>query len=115
MKTIIALVGLPGSGKTTYGNFLSLKLNIPFIDEPKSKNEIIYDNLIIASPFYCIKKNRKQLLNDLKEYKIIFVYFENNLEKALINCNKRPNKPININYWSKAYELEGKYFRKIII
>lgn len=115
MKAIV-LVGLPGSGKTTFGIKFANDNNFVFIDEPKSENDLLVNsNIIIASPFYCIKKNRDQIKTILEKngYEVEFLFFENNKEKAIINCNKRKDKIINMNYWSKVYEPECNVFLKI--
>lgn len=53
----IVVVGMPGSGKTTYCNEFIKTNDYVFIDEPKSAKELkVEKNIIIASPFYCSAK-----------------------------------------------------------
>lgn len=110
MKKAIVVVGIPGSGKTTYCNNFIKNNDFVFIDEPKSEKEFqnIEKNLIIASPFFCSLKNRNEIKLHLEKYgyDVSFLFFEKNLEKAKINCDKRPNKKININFWFNYYEID---------
>lgn len=111
MNRAILVIGLPASGKTTYCiNFIKQNSDFVFLDEPKSEAEIAnnkYSNLIIASPFFCIRKNREQIKLVLEKYnfQVEMIFFEKNKEKALINNSKR-NKKINMDYWFNAYELD---------
>lgn len=117
MKAIV-VVGLPGSGKTTFCNEFIKSNDYVFIDEPKNKNFIEKyknSNLIIASPWFCSINNRKQIKTDLEEfnYTVSFIYFEKNYNKAKINCEKRLNKKINLDFWFNFYEPEGNNFMEI--
>lgn len=110
MNKALLVIGLPASGKTTYCiDFVKQNSDFVFLDEPKSEAEIAsnkFNNLIIASPFFCIKKNREQIKSVLEKYdfQVEMIFFEKNKEKALINNSKR-NKLINMDYWFNAYEL----------
>ena len=94
-KKIIVLVGLPGCGKTYYGNKIKND-QIIFIDDIKTFKEIEnnynkYDNFIMSDSHLCLKKNRDKAYKILKNMfsKIEFIFWENDLEKAWNNVVKR--------------------------
>jgi len=45
MPTIITIIGLPGTGKSTIANKIVTKLNCPIVEEDKYKNKWMIDNL----------------------------------------------------------------------
>jgi predicted kinase len=112
---IILLIGLPGSGQSTYGKSL-IKENVYFFDEDLFKINNIPENtklLIFAHPLFCIKEK----LNQFKEKifcEIEEVYFENNPEQCLKNTKNRDGKPCysSINYLTKQYVIPNNAYIK---
>jgi len=108
IKKVKFLVGMPGSGKTTLGNALVEKASpsgsILFVDDisivtknPKeylaNLNTTNVSELIIADVFLCRSNARESALKILSsifpDAKIEFLFFENSIEKCLVNVNKR--------------------------
>jgi adenylate kinase family enzyme len=107
IQKITLLVGLPGSGKTTLGNFFieSYKGNgkVLFIDDigVKANDAKSYlsnldkeiEWLIISDVYFCKKEvltQAKELLNNLyPNIDIEVLFFENSPEKCLYNIKKR--------------------------
>ena len=113
-KKIIFIVGLPGSGKTTFAKSFGL----PILDDPKQLWEVtsFVDCLkgtgIIVDPNLCIQYNltkAKDWVEGLDVEQIEVIYFENNPQQCLINSRKRVDKPVEqyISYLSRIYEPQG--------
>ena len=98
MKKIIALIGLPGCGKTTLGNKLVQEIDDSFfIDDIKDKdligNHSHYETVIIADPWLCSSLNEDKFIeyinNNFPSTNVEMKYWENNLEKCLNNILNR--------------------------
>ncbi len=95
MKSIILLVGLPGSGKT----FMGMMLPGIFVDDPRVSsifNNIdseTSENIIIADPYLCLEKSRKSAEEFLKKrfpnHKIEYICFTNDPIQCKINVKNR--------------------------
>lgn len=99
---LLIVIGLPGSGKTTYihslknyipiSDFMAAKLsNIKKIRENLLDNKnVAIDDVAFCSKTYRIGflKTLDQILTDIKA-KIRIVFFENNKDGCLINIEKR--------------------------
>lgn len=100
---IYAIVGLPGSGKTTLANKWMQDLKIPFIDDPKTadsnkREEVVRlikegCHFIIADIFLCDPKSRVKFEELVKNIDsgahIFYYYFENRPDKCLANIKLR--------------------------
>jgi predicted kinase len=112
---VILLIGLLGSGKSTYGKSF-IKENVYFFDEDLSKINNIPVNaeiVIFAHPLFCIKEK----LNQFKEKiscKIEEIYFENDPEQCLKNTKNRDGKPCysSITYLTKQYIIPNNAYIK---
>lgn len=101
---IIAIVGLPASGKTTLAKTFSGNL----VDDPKDLEELLdlirerKDLIIVSDPFLCIPNAREKLNSLISEttYLIEWIFFENNPDQCLINSKERLNQKVdNDIYW----------------
>ncbi len=119
MLKIIMIVGLPGSGKTTWGSsFVKENPNSFFIDdisivtknakeylEKLKKENIFCENLLISDVFFCQKEVREKATQVIKEVfqesQIKLVFFENNIEK----CNKNVEQRTKLGDDRKVSEL----------
>lgn len=93
----VFLVGLPGSGKTTYGNSIKLEKSV-FIDDIKDFNLItnaakIFDTIFVSDPKLCddeIRKLASARITNMYPYVVIeWVFWENSPEKAWNNVVRR--------------------------
>ena len=115
MKSIILLIGLPGSGKTHYGNSLISSKN-KFIDDIKEFSSISdalkeYDELIVSDPYLCIDYYRecavKLFKENFPEISLKWIFWENNPEKAYKNVvNRNDGRVISKNF---VFDLSKKY------
>ena len=119
MLKIIFLCGLPGSGKTTYGNELA-KYNARFIDDIsligrfnqlEEAIEFLVPTIIIADVFLCRAEEREKAVKTINrlcakyktkyktecktEYEVEWIFFENNPEKCLKN-GRRAGRSIRV-------------------
>lgn len=107
MLKIIMIVGLPGSGKTTWGSsFVKENPNSFFIDDisivTKNAKEYLmaikkenkpYVNLLIADVLFCQKEVRDKAYQVIREVfpesEIKPIFFENSIEKCHKNVEQR--------------------------
>ena len=99
---IYILVGLPASGKSTYGIKLADKLKCRFIDDISLYNRIDIlknsiklkeENIVISDINLCKSNDRENckswLERNAKGYEVEFIFFENNPKACLTNSNMR--------------------------
>lgn len=113
MKNIICIIGLPGSGKTTYAInnyptfylFDDMSLNFNSLEEAKN-----YENIVITDPYMCTVPKEK-IIEKINEYfgesDITFYAFENDPDKAIKNCSFRSGKIVSdifIKHLSSKYD-----------
>lgn len=93
----VFLVGLPGAGKTTYGNSIKLEKSV-FIDDIKDFSAITsatenHDTIIVSDPKLCDDEIRKlasaRMSNTYNHVLIEWVYWENDPIKAWNNVVRR--------------------------
>ncbi len=106
---VILLIGLPGSGKTTWGKaFLQANPQVVFVDDmsmltnnakdylAKIKTNSENSTLIIADVHFCQGNIRKTAEHTIKEVfptaSLEMIFFENNPEKCLNNIQTRMTK-----------------------
>lgn len=100
----IAIFGWPASGKSTFGNFLSNKLNIKLysLDEIRwkySKDGIKDDNQFLNEYYKILEKekwiiegNALDWIDSRLEQADILIFFDSTIEKCIENYNNRENK-----------------------
>lgn len=96
---ILALVGLPGSGKSHYINKLENKDSFLISDDPKNQEDLPDPfiarnfNIVIADCHLCIPRIRDRFINKINklypEHSLEFVFFDNNPSQCLKNVNYR--------------------------
>lgn len=115
MTNIYCIIGLPGSGKTTYANYLSKIKNISVIHKDNYfkqdaftllNNELTYNDVIYDALLFNIKQ-RKELLSNLiicKKYLII-------MNTSLEECLRRNSQRVGHNRLpeSAIYNLHKKF------
>ena len=117
MKLII-IIGLPGSGKTTYFHEKLKPLGFLFFDDFVSSMcngkmiQAIKDgttDVCIADPRLCnfeIFKGVMKVIEDYIDKSVIkIILFENDKNKCLLNASKRADKNVN-----KAIEFNSKIY-----
>lgn len=117
MKLII-IIGLPGSGKTTYFHEKLKPLGFLFYDDFVSSMcngkmmKAIKDgtaDVCIADPRLCNFEIFKRVMKVIEDYidksVIKLILFENDKNKCLLNASKRANKNVN-----KAIEFNSKIY-----
>lgn len=117
MKLII-IIGLPGSGKTTYFHEKLKPLGYQFFDDFVSSMcdgkmmKAIKDgttDICIADPRLCNFEIFKRVMKVIEDYidksVIKLILFENEKNKCLLNASKRANKNVD-----KAIEFNSKIY-----
>ena len=100
VKEVIFIVGLPGSGKSHFVRHYMrdfFQSGYHFLDDPShdmSPQELRacadkHRHLIVADPMLCLQKNREQAERVFSEFKVSWIFFENNLEVCLNNISFR--------------------------
>jgi len=121
MKLII-IIGLPGSGKTTYFHEKLKPLGFQFFDDFVSSMcngtmiRAIKDgttDICIADPHLCNYETFLKVMNSIEVYidksNISIILFENDKDKCLLNASKRFNKSVSrtIEFNSRIYDLNN--------
>ena len=137
VKKVTLLVGLPGSGKTTVGNFFIEKHNTIgkgiFIDDigvltQDAKSYLLnidkeIDYIIISDVYFCKEKvlqaAKNLIIEIFSNVEVEILYFENNPEKCLYNVKEREKNGDNrkvdglIKLLSKDYNVSTEKVIKI--
>lgn len=112
MKNIICIIGLPGSGKTTYANnfkeyflFDDMSMNISMLPVAQE-----HQNIVITDPYMCVV-SKERIISKITEYfgesDITFYAFENDPDKAIKNNSLRSDKIVSdifIKHLSSKYD-----------
>lgn len=121
MKLII-IIGLPGSGKTTYFHEKLKPLGFKFFDDFVSSMcngtmvRAIKDgttDICIADPRLCNYQTFMKVMRVIEVYidksDITIILFENDRDKCLLNASKRTNKNVSrtIEFNSNIYDLDN--------
>lgn len=124
LKSVKLIVGLPGSGKTTWGTtFTELNTNTLFVDdisivtnnakEYLEKIPNTYEHILISDVYFCQTKVREKALETIldifKGTKVEVIYFENSLEKCFKNVQKRTKEGDDRLVLGLIKELSKKY------
>jgi RNase adaptor protein for sRNA GlmZ degradation len=119
---LIIIIGLPGSGKTTYFHEKLKHLGFQFFDDFVSSmcngtmiREIKHGitDVCIADPRLCNFEIFKRVMKVIEVYidksSIEIILFENDKDKCLLNASKRTNKNVNktIEFNSTIYNLDN--------
>lgn len=93
---IALIIGMPGSGKTTLGRSFPCfidDITADGLEELKAAINRKEQVIAVADCYLCFDKTRanavKWLTKNAVEYKIEFIFFENNKEKCIRNVNRR--------------------------
>jgi hypothetical protein len=124
---LIIIIGLAGSGKTTYyHNNISKKYELydDFISNFFDGEiiEKINDDLCLIDPRLCDYELFKRIMKEIEKFidksQIRLILFENNPDRCLINAGNRKRKNVEkmIEIYSKKYDLEnyGEYNHEIL-
>ncbi len=121
MKLII-IIGLPGSGKTTYFHEKLKPLGFKFFDDFVSSmcNGTMVraikegtTDICIADPRLCNYQTFMKVMRVIEVYidksNITIILFENDKDKCLLNASKRTNKNVSktIEFNSNIYDLDN--------
>ncbi len=97
-KTAHLIGGIPGAGKSFFGEQLARQLKAAFLDDIRDINLIKkcvdqHDILVITDPFFCEAKQRAKAEATLHEFipnlNIVWYMFENDIEQCRINVELR--------------------------
>lgn len=123
MSRIIAIAGLPASGKTHYARDLNaladLHMNLPpsvVIDDPRDWNKDVVEVLnvskdktvIIVDPWFCIDRNRVLAEDKFRKlgFTVEWIFFANDPEQCKVNDQHRgTNRTSDINWFSIQYSI----------
>lgn len=120
MGQVIAIVGLPASGKTTYAKELmsSDPEHFVLIDDPKNYTRDIENVLkslppdttaIITDPHLCVTRLRETLVERFSRlgFEISWIFFENDPEACKKNYVRRHSREkfADIRWFSSEYQV----------
>jgi predicted kinase len=115
---MLIIIGLAGSGKTTYFN-QHLSKNYELFDDFITNFftgeiiEKINEDICLIDPRLCDFEIFKKIMMEIEKYvdksKIKLILFENNPERCLINSQTRKKKNVAkmIEIYSKKYDLKN--------
>ncbi len=116
MGRIIAIAGLPASGKTTYAKNLQAKESAILIDDPKAWEDIeavLLTNqdrtIIITDPHFCSTGARINATTRLFSwgFEVTWIFFENDLNACIENYKRRHHGKMSADlaWFSKNYTI----------
>lgn len=115
MARIIAIAGLPGSGKTTLAQKLAQELNAILIDDPDDITVIISiitnskdRNIVITDPYFCFASTREKVLKffQLLNFEVEWLFFDNDPASCQVNHVRREgSETLDIPWFSKQYVI----------
>ena len=116
---IVLVVGLPGSGKTTYLRQRQAECvgTAVVLDDPRMPDEVTAavqaalaqqaDVLFITDPWLCLATARQQACEQLREHVLEWVFFENDSSSCEANAYRRGTHDVTglIRQLSRQYEI----------
>ena len=108
MKSVIFIVGLPGSGKTTLAKKEYVPKGYKLLDDPKTMFDILNamscSKLVVVDPNLVFESNRKQAELMFSGWNMDWIFYQNDPEQAQKNlCNRNDGRNINLEIYTKAY------------
>jgi predicted kinase len=96
MPKVIAIVGLPGSGKSFLGKQIAREQNCLFVDDINVRTLPLVEenkgNIVITDVWFCEEKTRTRaakMLNEIGYDEIEWIFFENAPDKCRKNVQRR--------------------------
>jgi hypothetical protein len=116
MGRIIAIVGLPASGKTHYARKLAVELEAVIIDDPKEWNkdiagkieDLANETFILTDPWLCIDRNRVLAEDKFRKlgFPVEWIFFANDPEQCKVNDPLRgTDRASDISWFSTQYSI----------
>ena len=117
MPQVIAIIGLPGAGKTTLGKELQEEFGFRFFDDPRKEDRKRVlkaleagEDLIIADPTLCIPAFFQEFEKAVNDYDVRFIFFEADVDqcrKNVIRCDddRVESTLISLRRFSKTYKV----------
>lgn len=111
---VILLVGLPGSGKTTFARNLYGPRGYVILDDPRDPKEVEdallrasnAPGVVIADPHLVRRSTRACAARVLQGHDVEWVFFENNPDAAEANVLRRTDgRRVDVRAFSQMYDV----------
>lgn len=118
IKRVIGLVGLPGSGKTTWASNRTYQLNEAYVDDLKNIEELNpsnfssdVDTVYFSDPHLCDDNIRVKAESKIKQFipgvELSWKFWDNNIEDAWTNVQRRKDGRVISRHWLE--HISSKY------